>query len=91
MNKRKAARTKRRAEREHKRWVKERAHLIMLLRCFVRSHYGNPATGRMGSILDGPDIAAQATATALLALLTVNRTELGADGGGHHGREEAPA
>lgn len=48
--------------------------LVELLTEYMRFHYGNPATGRMGVILDGPVIASLSAAASLHALLKLRET-----------------
>jgi hypothetical protein len=58
-------------QREKERIEMERlkATLIETLPRYLSLHYGDPSTGRQGTILDGPIIARLAAAASLRALL----------------------
>lgn len=63
-------------KREHKARAKEQielqrliAGLIEMLQSYLKLHYGDPATGRIGATLDGPTMARLTSASALRALL----------------------
>lgn len=68
-SKRKISKQKRLLEREKK----ERGQLLVLLEKYISSHYGNPVTGRQGTIMTGPVCARLQAASSLRALLFENR------------------
>jgi hypothetical protein len=73
MTKRQAIASAKRAKRRAAREQKLIALLIEALQNYMSLHYGNPATGRAGAILDGPVIARLAAAATLRALLMGNQ------------------
>lgn len=67
--KRAAQRQIKQAKRYEKRIKKLKTDLVPMLDEYLRSHYGNPATGRYAAVLDGPVIAKLSAASTLLSLL----------------------
>jgi hypothetical protein len=64
-----AARDARQRQREEKLREELRNALIVLLTRYMKLHYGNPATGRTSTVLNGPVIARLSAAASLHALL----------------------
>lgn len=62
-----AAKRKQQKQREFERQLIH--DLILKLTTYMELHYGNPVTGREGTILDGPVIARLSAAASLRALL----------------------
>lgn len=68
---------RRQAAREQRRQLQDRKRaekLTVLLDDFIRSHYGDPSTGRHSAILTGPVIACLQAAASLRALLITPST-----------------